>query len=132
RGRAGRARRRGRGPVRGGAPGPWPGVARGSGREGAMRDRDCGLAVRASPWLKTRPLRRRSAFDQCEIFLAGAALRADPVGRNLLPASAGGNTFLRKTGFLIIYPSTNQTHPGSHDSVARLFEKALRRQSGIL
>src|SRR5690606_12789824 len=109
-----------------------PGMARSSWRERSMKDSDCGLSVMASPWLNTQPLRRRSDFDQFEIFLAGAALRADPVGRNILPTSAGGNTFLRKTGFLIIYPSTNQTHPGSHDSVARLFEKALRRQSGIL
>src|SRR5690606_2710730 len=80
---------------------------------------DCGVSIMARPcWLKLQQRMQHawqvSDLDHLKVFLACAALRADPIGRNVLPARAGSNPFFRKAGFLIIYPSTNQAHPRSH------------------
>ena len=53
----------------------------------------------------------RLDLDHLEIFFTRSALRAGPINRNIFPARARSNAFFRQTGFFVINPSANQTHP---------------------
>ena len=64
-------------------------------------------------------------LSHLKIFFAGAAFRTNPVGRNVFPFGARGNTFIRHTGCFIVYPTANQTNPSIHSEL--LPEKKLQR-----
>src|SRR3546814_3895533 len=39
------------------------------------------------------------------------------VGRHVFPAGAGRNAFVGQAGFFIVNPTTDQTHPSTHNSL---------------
>src|SRR5512137_750270 len=53
-----------------------------------------------------------SDFDHFEIFLAGAALRAGPVRRKVLPLRPRRDALVRQPRGLVVDPAANQAHPG--------------------
>ena len=55
-----------------------------------------------------------SDFDHFEILLAGPALRACPVRRNLFPPCSRCDTCLRDPCGLVVDPAADQAHPGPH------------------
>ena len=54
---------------------------------------------------------QRSDLDHFEIFFAGAAFRAGPVHRHLIPRGSSRHAMLRRTLRFVIDPATNQAHP---------------------
>src|SRR5690606_11755733 len=56
----------------------------------------------------------RSDFHQFEVFLAGTAFGTDPIGRNVFPARAGSDAFVRQAGLFIVYPTADYAHPSTH------------------
>src|SRR5690606_35867425 len=55
-----------------------------------------------------------SAADFLEVFLADAAIRAQPVFGYVFPFGAGGNTIIGPAFGLVIHPSTDNTFPTAH------------------
>ena len=64
-------------------------------------------------------------LSHLEIFFAGTAFRANPVGRYIFPFGAGGNAFFGHANCFIVYPTANQTNPSVHSEL--LPEKKLQR-----
>ncbi len=61
---------------------------------------------------KTEGICKESNGNHLEIIFSSAALRTSPVHWHIFPARAGRDPFLRKTGGFIVYPATDQAHPG--------------------
>jgi hypothetical protein len=55
----------------------------------------------------------RLNFDHFEVFLAGAALRTDPIHRDILPTSAGGNALFRAPDRFVVNKAADETHPSA-------------------
>ena len=55
----------------------------------------------------------RSKLNHFKIFLAGTALRADPIHGNIFPKRASGDAFIRHSRSLIVDPATDEAHPST-------------------
>src|SRR5690606_12363308 len=77
------------------------------------------VSVMAHPLGCVQGHHHESDLDQLEVLFACTAFWANPIGRHIFPASTGCNALLGKAGLFIVDPTTNQTHPGSHNPLAR-------------
>src|SRR6201996_4566864 len=65
------------------------------------------------PTQPARAPRPSSDLDHLEVFLAGAALGAGPVERDILPAGTWRNVFLGQSRLFVVDPAADQAHPAS-------------------
>ncbi len=89
-----------------------------------------GLTPRAAA-ARSRPA---SDLDHLEVFLARAAFGAGPVDGHIFPARAGRNAFVWQTGFFVVDPAADQTHPAfifhSYTASKSPKNRAPRAQNG--